>query len=502
MMSTVESLLLGLAVAGTWSNLGYCLIGVTVGTLVGVLPGIGPIATIGLLMPITFGLPPLSGMIMLAGIYYGASYGGSTSAILINLPGESASIVTCIDGYRMACKGRAGPALAVAALGSFFAGTVCVLLTAFLGPTIADIALNFGSTEYFSLMLFGLVCASVLGGSSVLKSLAMVVLGLLLGLVGTDVNTGVPRFTFDLPDMTDGLGFIVLTMGIFGVAEMARSLDEDASGQSPTSVLPNVSIWPSRDDLRVSAGPVLRGTAVGALLGPVPGAGATIAAFAAYALEKRWSKDASRFGQGAIEGVAAPEAANNAATQTSFIPMLTLGLPPTASLALMYSAMIIHGIVPGPQVMATRPELFWGLIMSMWIGNAMLLCLNLPMISVWVQLLRVPRRILFPIIMALMSLGAYSINTTAFDLYVLGLFGLLGYLWLKLGCDAAPLILAVVAGPLMEEHLRRAMLIARGDATIFVTRPISALLLLLTATLLLTMVISAYKRLRTRQRDA
>ena len=478
----------------TLGNLAYCLVGVTLGTLIGVLPGIGPVATIAMLLPATYGLPPLSALIMLAGIYYGAQYGGSTSAILVNLPGESSSVVTCLDGYAMARQGRAGAALGIAALGSFFAGTVATLIIAVLAAPLSALALKFGPAEYFSLMVLGLVAAIVLANGSLIKAIAMTTLGLLLGLVGTDVNSGVERFSFGVPELSDGFGFVVVSMGIFGIAEIIVNLEQNQSRQIFTSQVGR--LWPSRADFRASWKPVLRGTFLGSLLGILPGGGAILSSFASYTLEKKLAKNPSRFGQGAIEGVAGPESANNAGAQTSFIPLLTLGIPPNAVMAVMVGAMMIHGIVPGPQVMTERPELFWGLIASMWIGNAMLVLLNLPLIGLWVRLLKVPYRLLYPAILLFCCIGIYSVNQSALEVVFAVGFGLLGYLFIKLDCEPAPLLLGFVLGPLMEENLRRAMLLARGDATVFVTRPLSAGLLVLAALLVAALVLPAVRQTR------
>ena len=478
----------------TLGNLAYCLVGVTLGTLIGVLPGIGPVATIAMLLPATYGLPPLSALIMLAGIYYGAQYGGSTSAILVNLPGESSSVVTCLDGYAMARQGRAGAALGIAALGSFFAGTVATLIIAVLAAPLSALALKFGPAEYFSLMVLGLVAAIVLANGSLIKAIAMTTLGLLLGLVGTDVNSGVERFSFGVPELSDGFGFVVVSMGIFGIAEIIVNLEQNQSRQIFTSQVGR--LWPSRADFRASWKPVLRGTFLGSLLGILPGGGAILSSFASYTLEKKLAKNPSRFGQGAIEGVAGPESANNAGAQTSFIPLLTLGIPPNAVMALMVGAMMIHGIVPGPQVMTERPELFWGLIASMWIGNAMLVLLNLPLIGLWVRLLKVPYRLLYPAILLFCCIGIYSVNQSALEVVFAVGFGLLGYLFIKLDCEPAPLLLGFVLGPLMEENLRRAMLLARGDATVFFTRPLSAALLALAVLLIGALVLPAVRQTR------
>ncbi|MCC6534747.1 MAG: tripartite tricarboxylate transporter permease [Burkholderiales bacterium] len=480
----------GFSVALSLQNLMYCFIGVFLGTLIGVLPGIGPLATIAMLLPITFNLPAVPALIMLSGIYYGCQYGGSTTAILVKLPGESASVVTCIDGHEMAKQGRAGPALAIAAIGSFIAGTVGTILIARFGPPLAEVALQFGAAEYFSLMVMGLVASAVLAYGSLVKALAMILLGLILGIVGTDVNSGMARFSFGIAGLTDGISFTVIAMGLFGFAEIVSNL-EQGGGARDLLFQKIKHLYPTKNDLRLAWKPVVRGTAIGSFFGALPGAGPTIAAFSAYALEKKLAKDPSRFGKGAIEGVAGPESANNAAAQCAFIPTLTLGIPGSATMALMLGALTIQGIAPGPQVMTQRPDLFWGLIASMWIGNAMLVILNLPLVGLWVKLLTVPYRLLFPAIMMFMAIGVYSLNNASLDLYMMVLFGFLGYVFVKLKCEPAPLILAFVLGPLMEENLRRALLISRGDPTVFATRPISAGFLIATALLLCVMVIPA-----------
>src|SRR5918995_2957613 len=471
-MELFENLVFGFGVAVSLQNLLYCFIGVLVGTLIGVLPGIGPLATIAMLLPITFNVPPVAALIMLAGIYYGAQYGGSTTAILVNLPGETSAVVTCIDGYQMARQGRAGPALAIAAIGSFAAGTFGTLLIAIAGPPLAEVALKFGAPEYFSLMLMGLVAAAVLAQGDVLKSLAMVVMGLLLGIVGTDVNTGVQRFSFGITELSDGIGFIVVAVGVFAIGEIVANLGNPEERQVFTGKVKN--LMPTRADLKASAGPIARGTILGSFFGVLPGTGPAIASFSSYMLEKKLAKDPSRFGNGAIEGVAGPEAANNADAQCKFIPTLTLGIPASATMALMLGALTIQGIAPGPQVMTQKPDLFWGLIASMWIGNLMLVLLNLPLVGLWVSLLKVPYRVLFPCIMAFSSIGIYSVNNSPFEIYMCAVFGIVGYILVKLECEPAPLILGYVLGPLMEENLRRALLISRGDPTVFFTRPISA----------------------------
>ncbi|MTH76551.1 tripartite tricarboxylate transporter permease [Paracoccus aestuariivivens] len=493
-MDLLNNLALGFSVASSLANMAFCLIGVILGTLIGVLPGIGATATIAMLLPITFQLEPVSSLIMLAGIYYGAQYGGSTTAILINMPGESSSAVTAIDGYQMARKGRAGTALATAAIGSFFAGTVATFLVAIFAPPLTTIALKFGAAEYFSLMVMGLVMSVALAHGSVLKALAMVVLGLLLGLVGTDIYTGAPRFTLGITQYADGLNFVALAVGVFGIAEILRNLEDEHDREVMTK---NINrLFPTREELRQMVGPVLRGTAVGSVLGILPGGGAILASFASYTVEKKISKHPEEFGKGALAGVAGPESANNAGAQTSFIPLLTLGIPANPVMALMIGAMIIQGIVPGPNVVTEQPALFWGIIASMWIGNLMLVVLNLPLIGLWVKLLTVPYYILFPIIMAMCSIGVYSVASNTFDLYAVAFFGLLGYLMSKLRCEPAPLLLGFVLGPLLEENLRRAMILSRGDPTTFITRPISATLLLLTAAVLVLVFLPQIRKRR------
>jgi putative tricarboxylic transport membrane protein len=490
----VSNLAFGFGVAFTLQNLGYCMLGVSVGTLIGVLPGIGPLATIAMLLPITFNVAPVGALIMLAGIYYGAQYGGSTTAILVNLPGETSAVVTCIDGYQMARQGRAGPALAIAAIGSFAAGTFGTLLIALAGPPLAEVALKFGAPEYFSLMLMGLVAAAVLAQGDVFKSLAMVVMGLLLGIIGTDVNTGVQRFSFGITELSDGIGFIVIAVGVFAVGEIVANLGSPEERQVFTGKVKN--LMPTRADLKASAGPIARGTLLGSFFGVLPGTGPAIASFSSYMLEKKLSKDPSRFGRGAIEGVAGPEAANNADAQCKFIPMLTLGLPASGVMALMLGALTIQGIQPGPEVMTTRPELFWGLIASMWIGNALLVILNLPMIGLWVKLLTVPYRLLFPAIMAFSAIGIYSVNNSSFEIYLTALFGIIGFMWIKLGCSPAPMLLGFVLGPMMEEHLRRAMLMSKGNPSVFFTRPLSLTFLIATVLILVVMIAPAVRKKR------
>ena len=491
-MDLLANLAMGFAVALTWHNIAFCLLGVSLGTLVGVLPGIGPVATIAMLLPITFHFEPASALIMLAGIYYGAQYGGSTTSILINLPGEVSSVVTCLDGYQMARQGRAGPALAIAALGSFFAGCVSTLLVAMFAPPLAELAFKFGPAERFSLMLLGLVAAVILARGSLLKAVAMIVLGILLGLVGADPEVGRMRYTFGLPELTDGIGFVVVAMGIFAFGEIIANLEQRGEREVFTKNIKG--LWPSREDFRMSWKAVLRGTGIGSLLGILPGGGAVLGSFAAYMVEKKLARDPSRFGKGAIEGVAAPESANNAAAQTSFIPLLTLGIPSNAVMALMVGAMIIHGIQPGPQVMSERPELFWGMIASMWVGNLLLVILNLPLIGIWVKLLTVPYRLLYPAIMVLCCIGIYSLNNSVFDVGVAVVFGFLGYVFIKLKCEPAPLLLGFVLGPMLEENLRKAMTISRGDPSVFFTRPLSLSMLTVAAILLVIMIVPTVRR--------
>jgi putative tricarboxylic transport membrane protein len=496
-MDLINNLSIGFGVAFTAQNLMYAFIGCILGTLIGVLPGIGPVATIAMLLPATYALPPIAALIMLAGIYYGAQYGGSTTAILVNLPGESSSVVTCIDGYQMARQGRAGPALAAAGLGSFFAGCVGTLILAAFAPPLTELAFKFGPAEYFSLMILGLVGAVVLASGSLLKAISMILLGLLLGLVGTDVNSGVARFSFDIPELTDGIGFVVIAMGVFGYGEIITNLaqPEDEREVFTSKVQ---GLFPTKADFKAMAPAVLRGTALGSMLGILPGGGALLAAFAAYTVEKKIPLKPGEvaFGKGNIRGVAGPESANNAGAQTSFIPLLTLGIPPNAVMALMVGAMTIHNIQPGPQVMTSNPELFWGLIASMWIGNLMLIILNLPLIGMWIKLLTVPYRFMFPAIVLFCAIGVYSTNNNTFDIWMVAAFGFVGYLFAKLGCEPAPLLLGFILGPMMEENLRRALLLSRGDWSVFVTRGLSASLLAVAALLLVIVLLPAVKNKR------
>jgi TctA family transporter len=493
-MELLNHLALGFGVALTPINLLYAFIGSLLGTLIGVLPGIGPVATIAMLLPTTYALQPVSALIMLAGIYYGAQYGGSTTSILLNMPGETSSAVTCLDGYQMARQGQAGTALATAALASFFAGSVATVFIATVAIPLSEFALKFGPAEYFSLMVLGLIGAVVLAHGSLLKAVAMIILGLLLGIVGTDVNSGAARFAFGIPELTDGIGVVSVAMGLFGFAEIITNLEH--TGKREVLKAKISRLWITGEQFRQIWPAVLRGTGLGSFLGLLPGGGAMLSAFASYALEKKVAADPSRFGKGAIEGVAGPESANNAGAQSSFIPLLTLGIPENAVMALMVGAMTIHNIQPGPQVMTSNPALFWGLIASMWIGNLMLVVLNLPLIGIWIKLLQVPYRVLYPAILLFCSIGVYTINNTNFDVMQTAAFGLLGVIFFKLECEPAPLLLGFVLGPMMEENLRRAMLLSRGDPTVFVTRPLSLVMLLMAAALILLIAAPNFRKTR------
>lgn len=495
MTEIFSNLAMGFSVALAPSNLMFALAGCLVGTLIGVLPGLGPVATMAMLLPLTFYAPPEGALIMLAGIYYGAQYGGSTTAILVNLPGESSSAVTCIDGYQMARQGRAGSALAIAALGSFFAGTVATVLIALFAPGLSQVGLAFQPADYFSLMVLGLVGAMVLAHGSLIKAFAMVALGLLLGLIGTDVNTGVQRFAFGIPDLSDGIDFVPLAMGIFGLSEIIMNLSRHEDER--TVLASTVSrLWPSRSDFARAWPATLRGTALGSVLGILPGGGALLSSFAAYTLEKKLSKHPQEFGRGAVEGVAGPESANNAGAQTSFIPMLTLGIPSNVIMAMLIGAMTMQGIAPGPQVMTERPQLFWGMIASMWVGNLMLVVINLPLIGIWIKLLSVPYRLLYPAIVVFCAIGVYSVHNSTFDVGMTAFIGLVGYALIRVGCEPAPLALGFVLGPMMEENLRRAMLLSRGDPMIFLSRPISLSLLIVAVLLLATLVLPSFRSRR------
>ena len=491
-MDLLNNLALGFSTALTFQNLMYCFLGCLLGTLIGILPGLGPIATIAMLLPATYALPPIAALIMLAGIYYGAQYGGSTTAILLNIPGETSSVVTAIDGYQMARRGRAGVALFTAGMGSFFAGCVATFILAAFAAPLSQLAFKFGPAEYFSLMVLGLIGAVVLASGSLIKAIGMILLGLLMGLVGTDVNSGVSRYAFDIPELSDGIGFVSIAMGVFGFAEIMVNLEQKEKRESFLNKV--TTLIPTWSDIKRMVPAILRGTTIGSLLGILPGGGAALAAFGAYSVEKKTSKYSAEFGQGAIEGVAAPESANNAAAQTSFIPLLTLGIPPNAVMALMVGAMTIHNIQPGPQVMTSNPALFWGLIASMWIGNLMLILLNLPLIGMWVQILKIPYRFLYPAILVFCCIGVYTVNNTVFDVYITATFGIIGYLFFKLGCEPAPLLLGFVLGPMMEQNFRRALLLSRGDFSTFITRPLSLGLLAAAALMVVIVALPAIKK--------
>jgi TctA family transporter len=493
-MDLFANLALGLSTAVSPVNLLYCLIGVFLGTAIGVLPGLGPTATIAMLLPITFTLEPISALIMLAGIYYGSQYGGSTTSILVNLPGEAASVVTTLDGYQMAKQGSAGPALTASAVGSFFAGTVATFLLAVFAPPLADAALKFGPADYFSLMVLGLVASVVLAQGSLLHAIGMVVLGLILGLIGTDVTSGALRYTFDIPELADGIGFVTVAMGMFGLGEIIRNLESETERSVVIAKITN--LLPTKEQWKRMIAPIFRGTLIGSAVGILPGSGSILGSFAAYSIEKKVSKNSAQFGKGAIEGVAAPESANNAGAQTSFIPMLTLGIPSNPVMALMVGAMIIQGIQPGPSVIVEQPRLFWGIIASMWIGNFMLLVLNLPLIGLWVRLITIPYQLLYPAILVFCGIGVFSLSNREFDIYLMALFGVFGYVFSKLGCEPAPMLLAFILGPMMEEYLRRAMLISRGNAWVFIQRPISATLLALALLAMLVVLLPSLGKKR------
>jgi len=493
-MELLHHLALGFHTALSMQNLLYCFVGVLLGTLVGVLPGLGPVPTIAMLLPITYALTPVSALIMLAGIYYGAQYGGSTTSILVNLPGESSSIVTCLDGYQMARNGRAGAALSISALGSFFSGTIATMVVAGFAPPLSELALTFGPAEYFSLMVLGLIGAVVLARGSLIKAVGMIVLGLLLGMVGMDVNSGVARYSLNITELFDGINLVPLAMGLFAFSEILANLEHTEKREVFTKKVSG--LWLTLQEVKEALPAVLRGTLLGSGLGLLPGGGAVLASFAAYTVEKKLSRTPERFGRGAIAGVAGPESANNAGAQTSFIPMLTLGIPPNAVMALMVGAMTIHNIQPGPQVMTRNPELFWGLVASMWIGNLMLLVLNLPLIGIWIKLLLVPYRLLYPAILLFCAIGVYSVQNNTIDVLLTIPLGILGYVFMKLGCEPAPLMLGFILGPMMEENLRRTLLLSLGDPTVFFTRPLSAVLLLMAAALVVIVTLPAISRKR------
>ena len=495
-MDFFGNLALGLSVAVSPTNLFYCFVGVFLGTLVGVLPGIGALATISLLLPITFHLEPTSAIVMLAGVFYGSAYGGSTASILLNLPGTPSSAVTCLDGYPMSRQGRAGVALLITTIASFLGGSIGIVLMMLFSPVIVGFALQFGPAEYFAMMLLGLVAASTVASGAPVKGIAMVVLGVLLGLVGTDVNTGVLRFTFGIPELADGISLVAVAMGMFGVAEVIASVRGAHAGKIDRRSITFGSMIPTRDDMRRFWGPMLRGAGIGSFFGALPGTGGTISAFMAYAVEKKVARQPERFGNGAIEGITAPESANNAADQTAFIPTLTLGIPGNVVMALMIGALMIHGIAPGPQLMVEKPDLFWGLIMSFWIGNVLLLILNIPLIGIWIRVLAVPYHLLYPAILMFVCLGVFSVNNSAFDVLLVLVFGAFGYLMRVLDFQPAPLLLGLVLGPMMEENLRRALLLSRGDFMVFVQRPISATLMAATVALLLWALWSTARKAR------
>ncbi len=481
----------------TWpipTNLLLCFLGCLIGTLIGVLPGVGPVATIAMLLPITYSLPPVGALIMLAGIYYGAQYGGSTTAILVNIPGEATSVVTALDGHQMARQGRAGTALAIAAIGSFIAGSIATLVIAALGKPMQKMALLFGPADYFALMVLGLMFAVVLARGSVPKAIAMIVLGILLSTIGTDLETGEERLTGGWSEISDGIDFAVIAMGVFGFAEILKNLETPEARDVVHGKIGG--LMPTMAEMRQSAAPILRGTFLGSILGILPGNGAVLAPFASYTLEKKLAADPSRFGKGAIEGVAGPEAANNAGAQTAFIPLLTLGIPPNAVMALMLGAMTIKNIIPGPEVIDKNPQLFWGMIASMWIGNVMLLVINLPMIGIWVRLLKVPYRLLFPAIVMFCCIGIYSINNNPMDVYLTALFGFVGYALIKFGFEPAPLLLGFVLGRLMEEKMRQALQISRGKFGTFVYEPLSASLLAIAVLMVIVAVLPSMRRSR------
>jgi putative tricarboxylic transport membrane protein len=490
----LHNLTIGFNTALSLQNVLYCFVGVLLGTLIGVLPGLGPVPTIAMLLPITYALTPVSALIMLAGIYYGAQYGGSTTSILVNLPGESSSIVTCLDGYQMARNGRAGAALAISALGSFFAGTIATLVVAGFAPPLSELALTFGPAEYFSLMVLGLIGAVVLARGSLIKAIGMIILGLLFGMVGMDVNSGVARYTLNVTELLDGINLVPLAMGLFAFSEILLNLEHTEKREVFTKKVSG--LWLTKEEFLEAAPAVLRGTVLGSALGILPGGGAVLASFAAYTVEKKISRTPENFGRGAIAGVAGPESANNAGAQTSFIPMLTLGIPPNAVMALMVGAMTIHNIQPGPQVMTRNPELFWGLVASMWIGNLMLLVLNLPLIQIWIKLLLVPYRFLYPAILLFCAIGVYSVQNNTIDVLLTIPLGILGYVFMKLGCEPAPLMLGFILGPMMEENLRRTMLLSLGDPTVFFTRPLSAVLLLMAAALVVIVALPVISKKR------
>lgn len=495
-MDLIANLSLGFSVALSLSALTYCVIGITLGIMIGVLPGIGPLATVGMLLPLTFYAPPTEAIIMLAGIYYGSMYGGSTAAILLNLPGTAGAAVTCLDGHPMAQQGRAGVALFATTLSSFFGGICGILILAAFAPLLAAVALNFGSPEYFALMCLGLLAAALAGDGSPSRAFAMILFGLLLGVVGTDVNSGVRRFIFGFIHLSDGINLVVVTTGLFGIAEVIANAGRINRGGLAAMDLRWRALIPSREDFRRSVLPAFRGTTIGAILGILPGTGAALSTFVAYAFERRVSRHPERFGKGAIEGIVAPESANNSAAQTAFIPTLSLGIPGDAIVAIMLGALIIHGVVPGPRLIADHPELFWGLTVSFLIGNVLLLLLNLPLIGLWVRILAIPYGILYPAILVFICVGVYSISNSAFDVLLAVVFGAIGYAMRLARFPTAPLLLGLVLGPLLEQNLRRSMMLSRGDPMIFVERPISASILACSVLLVVLFVVGAIRRRR------
>jgi putative tricarboxylic transport membrane protein len=486
MTGFLENFSLGFNIAFSAINLLYCFIGVFIGTLIGVLPGIGPAGTISLLLPITFGISPVSSIIMLAGVYYGAMYGGSTTSILVNIPGEAASVVTCLDGYKMARQGRAGPALGIAAFGSFIAGTIGIIIVMFLAEPLSGFALKFGPPEYFSLMILALTILTYLAQGSMIKAVIMAALGVSLSQIGMDIVTGHTRFTFGITELEDGVGLIPVVMGLFGIAEvltnLEKSMDIEIFKTKIKGLLPNLKDWLD------SIGAIIRGTFLGFFLGVLPGGGAVVASFVSYAVEKRVSKHPEKFGTGVIEGVAGPESANNSATSGAFIPLFTLGIPSNAVMALLLGALMLHGLMPGPLLIKQHPDIFWGTIMSRYIGNVLLLILNLPLIGLWVKLLKVPYRILFPLILFCCVIGSYSINNSTFDVVVMLIFGIIGYLFRKFGYEPAPLIMAFILGPILENSLRQSLLMFMGNFAVFFIRPISATSLIIALLLVLSSI--------------
>ncbi len=500
-MDFLSNMALGFGVALSLSALLYCVIGVTLGTFIGVLPGIGPIAAIGVLLPITFHLPPTEAIIMLAGIYYGSMYGGSTVAILLNLPGTAASAITCMDGHAMAKQGRAGPALVITTLASFFAACVAIVIMSAFAPALARFALDFQSPEYFALMLMGLLAGSIMSQGGMIKGICMVVVGLLLGIIGQDTISGTPRYTFGNDHMLDGLAFTAVVTGLFGLAEVIHNIAKGGKREGFISKVKLRDLIPTKKDIKDSAWPTIRGTAIGTVFGVLPGTGPAISSFAAYAVEKKVSKNPEKFGKGAVEGVASPEAANNSAAQTEFIPTLSLGIPGDATMALMLGALMVHGLVPGPQMLTANPEFFWGLVASFWIGNFLLVVLNLPLIGIWIRMLSIPYHILFPSIIAFIAMGIYSLHRDPFDIFLVMACGLVGYIFIKLRCEAAPLLLGLILSPMLEENLRRSMLLSRGDPMIFFNRPLSLLFMVMTAAIVILTMISAYRKRRAVKRS-